>query len=114
MTEEKKEFLFNKLGLIDNGPELQFSKFELWSKISNEAKDIFKIITESPEEMYQIVFPTKKKSLGEWQIKTVGIYIIKKYLKKKFNLSIRQSEKVIKETMKYSITCLALDRIDIR
>jgi hypothetical protein len=114
LTEDKKDFLFNKLGLIDNGPELQVSKEELWNKISNESKDIFKIITEAPEEMYQLVFPEKKKSLGEWEIKTVGIYIIKKYLKKKFNLSIRQSEKVIRETMKYSLNCLALDRIDIR
>ena len=102
------------LGLIDQGPELKVQKKELWRNISSEAKQVFKVIIQSPEEIYTVIDGNKKKSSNGDGINRVGKTAIRAYVRKKYGRSLRESNKIFEELIKYSVTALSLEKIFLK
>ncbi len=99
-----------KLGLIDPGPELKTIKQELWNKISQEAKEVFKVIIQTPEEIYQQMGGSEKKASGE-EINRVGKYIIHKYIRNRYHCPIRKSQKIFNEIIHYATSVLSEEKV---
>lgn len=108
------EMLYNdwviKVGLIDPGPELKILKQELWDKISQEAKDVFKIIIQTPEEIYQQMGGSEKKASGE-EINRVGKHMIYKYIRNRYHCPIRKSQKIFNEMVQYATSALSEEKV---
>ena len=108
------ETLYNdwviKAGLIDQGPELKILKRELWDKISQEAKDVFKVIVQTPEEIYQSVGTSRKGNDGE-EINRVGKHMIYKYIRNRYHCPIRKSQKIFNEMIRYATSALSEEKV---
>ncbi len=100
-----------KEGLIEPGPEIGTIKEELWEKISQEAKDIFKVIVQTPEEIYQQMGGSEKKASGEEETMRVGKIILYKYIRNRFSCSINRSHKILNEILVYATSALAEEKV---
>ena len=99
-----------KVGLIDPGPELKIFKRELWNKISQEAKEVFKVIVQTPEEIYQSVGTCRKGNDGE-EINRVGKHMVYKYIRNRYHCPIRKSQKIFNEMIHYATSALSEEKV---
>lgn len=98
--------LYNKYGVCTSDPEYITTRKEQWESTSEEAKILFDIIANAPEEMYKMLGNNKKKGIHNKNISRIGVYIIRNYTRKRFGFTIKQAELVISETIYFAMGSL--------